>query len=239
MFPRHPVVRRRGIVGTAAARAGRHAAGRDDHGGHPLDAEQAEQARDRWRPRPPRRRSGSPMRLTVARNPPSPTPRSTSGAPIFAASRAHCRQLAAGTDRLVNSRISGVLPRSARPSARRACLPFGRKRRGGRSGQSRNRLPCGGAGTAQGALDHRARPCPQGPHRRFRPPCAAPPPRDCARSLPAAVGFHGAKIAAPMPDGSTRRDRARRPGQGRFGKGKSGSFQGSHNKQQLRLRHSR
>ena len=66
---------------------------------------------------PPRR---APMRLTVARNPPSPTPRSTRGAPILAASRATCRQLSAGTDRLVNRRISGVLPRSARPSARRA-----------------------------------------------------------------------------------------------------------------------
>ena len=54
---------------------------------------------------PPRR---SPITFAVSGNPPAPTPRSTSGAPVRAASRAHCRQLAAGTDRLVKIRISAV-----------------------------------------------------------------------------------------------------------------------------------
>ena len=64
--------------------------------------------------------SRSPTCLTVARRLPAATPRRTIGAPIRAASRAHWRQLAAGTDRLVNRRTSGVFPRPERPSAVRA-----------------------------------------------------------------------------------------------------------------------
>ena len=84
---------------------------------------------------PPKR---SPMRLTVARIPSSETPRSTSGgpacsaAPSRAASRAHCRQLAAGTDRLVKIRTSAV---PARLAARSASVPAWRS--AGRGGADR------------------------------------------------------------------------------------------------------
>ena len=54
-----------------------------------------------------------PTALAVARMPPSPTPRSTSGTPALAASAAHCRHDAAGTDRLVKMRTSAVGGRAA------------------------------------------------------------------------------------------------------------------------------
>ena len=85
-----------------------------------VDRRTAGTGADRWRRPRHGHRAVRRSCFTVARRLPAATPRITIGAPIRAASRAHWRQLAAGTDRLVNRRTSGVLPRPERPSAVRA-----------------------------------------------------------------------------------------------------------------------
>ena len=90
------------------------------------------------------------MRLTVARNPSSPTPRSTSGTPTRAASDAHCAQLAAGTDRLVKDDDFRAVRPPGETCRRPGRVALGRQRCGGGPG---------GAGrTVEGVSDDLLRP---------------------------------------------------------------------------------
>ena len=164
-------------------------------------------AADRWRPPLRGRRGRSPIRLTVARRLPAATPRMTSGAPIRAASRAHWRQLAGGTERLISTITSAVFGRAGKSPLIRPALRLGRERgRGPGAGSGRG---CRPAGPFEGAPYHVPGPLAQPRPRR---PCAAPRPRHRARNPPATAVF-----PVRAKPGSTPRDRARRPGQGRCG----------------------
>ena len=125
---RDAVVGRRWVRCAAPARAGRDPARAPRHDGRDRRrCRRAGTGADRWLRRTARSRCG-PMRFTVARNPSGPNPRSTSGAPIRAASRLHCRQLAGGAERLMNTMTSGPRGRLERPRATPAGMSLGRER---------------------------------------------------------------------------------------------------------------
>ena len=101
---------------------------------------------------PPRR---APTAFTVARKPASLTPRSTSGDPIRAASRAHSRHPGAGTARLMNTSTSAVFGRCA------ASLPATRSAGSGAGGGVGFGTLRGPFGAPERAVHHRARPVPR------------------------------------------------------------------------------
>ena len=151
------VVRRGGVVRTAPARAGRHAVRHDDHGGNPLDAEQAEQPR-----------VDGDARVVTAKTIPDP---------LCGRCQAACADAAQHQRHPAPCRLARPLPparggnREAgenedfRHAAVSACalndprgVPLGRERGGGLSGAAGNGLPRGPAGAVERPADDRAGP---------------------------------------------------------------------------------
>ena len=191
--PGDEIVGRGGVFRAATAPAERHAARHHDHGGHPFDAEQAEQARVD---------GDTGLRAAEALADPLRGLRQPARADAAQHQRRICRcgiarplpparggHREAGEDQ--DFRRAGASGCTLDDSSRMA---FGRERDAGPPGRSGNRLSRGPAGALQGAVEDRAGPVAEIVAAR---PCAAPPrpaglrprPGSAARDISSARAF--------------------------------------------------